>query len=256
MVANVAQRWSGIYSFHWAPVLTFAKRRELALEWIEQHMNVRSYLDREHEFGVGVDRKGLRLVVRKGGFDLLLGAPELEVGAARALLEGVLTVFMPRRLHISGARMLWSAPLAGSASDVASAAASALVVEPDGFHAFDFATLLDTRTPGAHIQVEYGVVDPLELRTRLTRTDMGRIRTAEMPAVADLPSEFPEASIFCDVSWITSTHDMYGGDDVIGEMCDYLDSRVELAEHEARQLVLALTGSMRAGGADELGRGA
>lgn len=250
-------RWSGVYSFHWAPILTFASRRERALEFIEEHLRVAAFLDGPDEFGVAVGRSSMRIIVRRGGFELLLGSPDLSAEDAQELLAAIIKAFSPRRVHISGARSLWTAELGTPATAVASSTAASMFDKPSGVEPVDFSVLADAATPGARLQIEYGVVDGDELRLRLTQTIRGRLRAGEMPPLRDLPSDLPESSLFADVSWVTIGHDTYDGGEGVDGVCEYVANRVALVQHESDALVAAALRKLTAegGSSGEFSRG-
>lgn len=247
-----------MHSFHWAPVLTFNDRRLACLRWIESNLDVFGFLDADDEFGVSAEHRGLRVVVTRSGMDLLLGAPDVDAERARPLIRGVLEGFIPRDLHLFESRALFSVAVDEDSAAEAATQAQKWFAPRDGYAAYDFANLLDVHTPGADIMVEFGVVDRTELKFRLTRTEVGRVRLgAEMPAVTGLPANLPATAYFFDVKWVTQSSDDVANDEDADIIFEYIKSRLDLSIQESVTVVEQIASKMGRGGhRGELGRGA
>lgn len=235
-LGSMSRRWSGLHAFHWSPVLTFSRRRDEAFEWLESNVEVVAFFSGDDQFGVAVGSSDCRLVVRRDGFDVLLGSTASRVQGLHDALSRVLETFEPRHLHAASARLLWSHEVDVDYQVRRAAWAKSIAGSGAGASAVDFSALVDFESPGARMQVEYGLVDGHELRMRLTSLDMGRARAAEMPPVGDVPEALPGCSLFADTTWIAYGKDAYTGDTGAEAMYGYVEARVNLAEHETGAL--------------------
>lgn len=232
----------------WTPSLTFGMRRIELADWLDQHVLPVSLLDEPERIGLAVERPDLRVTVGRRSMLLSSGASGGELDALAPVMDGVFEVLRPRDAVVSLVSTLCTAEIGGQEYDEAAsyfarhAAAAQVVV--GGLRPLDASALMDLESPTHHVQVEWGVVDPDQLLSRLANPSVGRIDATARAGVlgeeelqARLHSGLPDVALLAEV-----THSRRRGGKV-SSSADVLSSTKELslvAEEITRDLLEGL----------------
>lgn len=174
------RRWTASYVFRYRPIISWERRRNELLDWVENHVELVSFRDERTEVGFALV-EGVRIRISR---QLTIVEDSAAVpGSVESLwpmLDAVIETLAPRDIVLDRAAIAWSNELQGkdyaeatrSFAERVTGIHSAL---PSGLRPTDVAPLVDFMNSRFHVQAEYGVVNPSELRARINDPDAGKI---------------------------------------------------------------------------------
>lgn len=203
-----ARLWSSALILEWDPILTFARRRSELLDWYEENLTPKAFIDEEDIVGVTVGSLQHRVNTGRNSLVLQQVTTERLPSSVARTIEGTLNTMRPQNIRVSGFRALISVPVDLDFDEVRESLAQRAVRfnlserVPPTFRASDVAILADIEDELGPLQVEFGVVNAQQLRERLRQDVRGR--TLKFGAQHVLPadpreSELPPCSVFGEV---------------------------------------------------------
>ena len=238
------RRWTASYRFRWTPVISFDRRRAALLDWVESNLNPVSFRDSDGEVGIALKR-GVRVTITRHSMTLEDSVAATDgVASLRPMLTGVIGVIEPREVLLLSGAIAWSIDmndpdydhatgnLAGQLTGITTPLAS-------GTAASDIAALMDFSGPRFHIQAEFGVVGPSELKDRLADADVGKLRRRPMGRVSAKAFQgIPATSLFVDTFIHNTERDTLDGEQGVVAAIDQADAAArEVAEAVAKSVV-------------------
>jgi hypothetical protein len=120
----------------------------------------RAVLDKDDVLGVAVEYQELRVTIHRSGFQISVGAPDLDVTALEAVFGGVFSIMRPGNLHVAAGRILSSVGIDVADYDDARRNFARKCTGPlaDGFEIADGAAVVDLTTNTSRLKVEFGIV--------------------------------------------------------------------------------------------------
>lgn len=202
--AQTMKRWTSAYTFAWNPIITFKSRAPRFLEWIEANSHPVAFATGDDFIGLAIESQGIRLELRPENMTILDGAAHgSPVSVVEHALEGVFEVMEPSDMVLETFIAAWSRPLPGLEYRPARAAFSERVTGIEGhqtLRAFDVSALADIEGDTFAAQVEWGIVEPKELRQILMHPQRGRL-SENRPGLLGNPhalSNVPKVSAFAE----------------------------------------------------------
>ncbi len=203
----MARTWLSGLMLRWTPILTYTRRRQALLDWVEKNTRPIGFFDDDAEgtvgFAFGPD---MRMLVSRAGVLISSGASgESLAHVLDEPLNGVLEVLEPRNLSLDAIAGMTSQPLA--VRDYATATRrfaqrAAGNIRRLNWDPTDAAILMDVEDARFRIQLEYGIVTRSELLERLQSPSLGRLASfLEAPhpdQVATAVIQEAEISVFLD----------------------------------------------------------
>jgi hypothetical protein len=174
------RRWTAAYRLRYRPVISFERRRSALLDWVEQNVEPVSFRDDRNEVGLSLS-KGVRIRIGRQTTTLEDSiAADDGVESLWPMLDGLVATMEPRDILLTSASIAWSSDLAGWSYPEATRALAARVTGvastlSSGLVPDDSAPLADFRSERLHVQAEWGVVTPPELRERLNDEELGKV---------------------------------------------------------------------------------
>lgn len=257
--SQVEQRWVAKYAFHWRALVSFKQRRDALAVWIDDNVLPRAVLDTDDVLGIAVEYQELRVTIHRSGFEISVGAPDLDVTALEAAFGGVFSIMRPGNLHISACRTLSSVDLDAANYDDARQNFATKCAGPldDRFEVADGAAIVDLATNTSRLKVEFGIVNKQELRERLRKPRQISDTGLELSPLLRVRSEIPDVALMSDVSWFASRNFKKPDGQDPASCWRYVLSSIEAANDDVSAVGYALARNakerrMR----DELNRGA
>lgn len=222
--------WVSAATFRWTPILTFTRRRLELLDWIDANLDTLAFLEEHDLVGIALQHHDLRLEVDRSQMILRTAAGAPPVETLSDLVDGVLSVMAPSNIRASSFSSVWSQPLGTEEYNEATAQFGQRISigapEPGGFRVTDGSGLVDIESLDWRGQLEFGIVSPAELVSRLHAPGVGRLGTnsgRRWDEIHTPPDEedLPPASLFTDC-FVTRRHGgrVNGVDDVMSTMSD------------------------------------
>ena len=183
-------RWTSAYRFAWNPIITFESRVPRFLEWVELNCEPVAFARQDDFVGIAVEHPGIRLELRPGSLTVFDGAARGNpFSALEHALSGVFETMQPSAMVLDSFVCAWSRPLNHASYDTSRAAFARRVVgKPrEGLARLtDASALADYEGDTYVAQVEWGVVEPDELRRLLREPTHGRL-SENRPALVGNP---------------------------------------------------------------------
>gem|GEM_PF-5712480 len=197
-------RWTSAYRFAWNPIITFGSRAPRFLEWVEQNCKPVAFALQDDFIGIAIEHPGIRLELRPSSLTVFDGAARGNPFAAlEGVLSGVFATMQPSDVVLDSFVCAWSRPLADADYDPSRAAFAERVVGVPGdgrTRLKDASALADYEGDTYVAQVEWGIVEPDELRRFLREPTHGRL-SENRPALVGNPlslSSVPKALGFAE----------------------------------------------------------
>lgn len=193
-----------MYTFAWNPIITFKSRAPRFLEWIEDNCHPVAFATGDDFIGLAIENPGIRIELRAGSLTILDGAAHgSPVEVAANALQGVFEVLEPTDMVLDTFVGAWSRPAPDLEYDTARAAFAGRVSGVEGHNQFrmvDVSALADVEGDTFTGQVEWGIVEPNELRLILAQPQRGRL-SENRPALVGNPRallDVPRVSVFAE----------------------------------------------------------
>lgn len=230
--------WAVSQSYHWPPVVTFARRRGELLEWYDRHLEVFRFFEDEDAVGVEFSKHGERVTVDRSSVQIDLTNDGQVSDTLVVALDGVCSSIEPRQI-----RHAWSAATVSMTLDceyevARRALASGVTFQPtddDTFDALDIAVLMDVGTPMGAMQAEFGVTNAAELEQRLTMHGLSRQQHA--PILQRRPRDLPDVSLFLSLNSFLPMPIVDGRDGIVRLAEEFRGTAESLAEHMGKVLL-------------------
>lgn len=203
----MAIRWLSSIVVHWAPILTFGRRRDEILEWIESNTEPVAFSDDEHALGLAFGFPDTRIMISRRRLLVSSGASGVPLhDVLDTPMQGILEILDPAQATISAMSFKVSANLERSDYDVLTkefaARGAGVAGDIAGWRARDAAVLMDMSTEEYDGQVEYGIVRSSEISQRVGDPGIGRLGSAVDPPAPKILDrrigEAAEVSLFVD----------------------------------------------------------
>ncbi len=197
-------RWLFGADVAWQMPVTFSRRRDDFLEWVEKEVPVSNFFEDGTAAGVAVERDS-RLTINRRSMHVRLSGPDGNLGQVRQLTSRALELLEPDRISPYLAVGVFSYALDAEYDDARRrlAAVSLDQISPE-VDPYDVAILWDGLLDGAHVQCEFGIVSADELVFRLGNLENTR-HTAVVQDVdlsrAISKADLPDVSVFVTVVW-------------------------------------------------------
>lgn len=203
---TVASRWGSQLFVNWRPILTYARRQLELLDWFEANVDVAAFSDDDAGIGVAVGARAQRLIVTRSGLRIELRGLNADASVLTDALRGVWEVMEPFAPTVWLYQCTTSIPVDRDYGEARTALATRAVgVLAEGAGAvLDCANLVDVRTEGGAVTVEFGIVSAEELEARLATPALGRMekRTGHSRAAVEVDAaELPPTALYADAYW-------------------------------------------------------
>lgn len=176
----MATRWVSAVLVNWAPILTYTRKREEVLEWVEATLDPLAFSDGEETLGLAFGEPDMRLAISRRSMVLSSGASGTDMEQVLdEPLRGILDILTPAQTRV--AQVIIRASEGLRATDYHDVARRFATRAHGGTRALarwtatDAAVLTDVETGGFTAQVDYGIVSPDEIRERILNPEISRV---------------------------------------------------------------------------------
>lgn len=207
-VGHMASTWLSSVTVAWTPILTYARRRQALLDWMESNTDLLAFRDDDDVVGFAFGAPDQRLTVSRNYMVLSSGASGQDmVASLDGPTRGVLEVLEPSGMHLHVIAQMASAALDDADYDAATRrfanAVTWNVASALPWRADDASVLVDLHSDRFQAQVEFGVVRRDELHQRIAHPGLGRVANGGLEApdrgfVTEAMAAAPELSLFLE----------------------------------------------------------
>lgn len=212
----MAIRWVSAVMVSWAPILTFSRKRDEVLEWVEAALDPLAFQDGDTSLGLAFGEPDMKLAFTRRGVLLTSGASGHSMESLLdEPLRGILDVLTPAQTRVTNVLVrssegIDSESYADSARSLAERA-HGRGLAASSWQATDVAVLSDVSTEGFSGQVDYGIVSPEEIRQRILNPDVsrvwGRMDAPSQRHMESRLSDVPPTSLFVDALMAPDSRD-------------------------------------------------